>query len=235
MLAFDPVACDAFRVYDVDFMKELRIVASEGCADTVLTLRPLTHATGENQDWSDFRWQPDGPYFCFVQVAVISFIAVVASMQAELSVVVSDMPQLVIPAWLRRDLIAVRARFQHRGDAKERGMAIIKGTMANAGRHRTLDPLMLHSILANAGLKNESGLTDFHTEYNRMVGFDRDLCLPERAMAVQSALMSGTRSQSLVVDSPSPHSMKLKRNIRSDKYGSRATGFQTSLRQDNFD
>ena len=79
MLAIDPVAWDAFRVYDVDFMKELRILASEGCADSVVTLRPLAHIAGVDQDWSDFRWQPDGPYFCFVQVAVISFIAVVAS------------------------------------------------------------------------------------------------------------------------------------------------------------
>ena len=198
MLAFDPVAWDMFYVYEIDFLKELRTMASEGCAEAVLTLRPLAHVAVGDEEWSDFRWQPDGPYFCFVQVAVISFIVIVVSMQAELASVVPGMPQLVIPDWWRRDLRALLARSQHQGNSSERGMAAIKATLLLTGRHRALDPLMLHSVLKVAGVASEASVSDFLGKYNHRVRYDSDLIMSSHIATAQWNLMSPTRSGSLV-------------------------------------
>lgn len=223
MLAIDPAAWDAFHVYQMDFLKELRVLASEGCADSVLTLRPLAHIAAEGEDWSDFRWQPDGSYFSFVQLSVIVFVVVIVSMQADLSTEVPSVPQLVVPAWLRRDLGALKARFQHRGDDKERTLGIIKSTLALSGRHRSLDPLMLHSVLSTASLPSESKLSQFLDNYQHMVRYDATLLLPEHLIVPQWNLMSPTRSQSLVADSPSspplsPSGIRIQTNPSQDKH-----------------
>ena len=210
MLSFDMAAWDFFFVYDMDFMRELRAIAVDGCAGLILALRPLPHMAVGEEEWSDFRWQPDGAYFSFVQATVIVFIVIVTSMQSEFSAVAPGMPKLALPTWLRHDLSALQARFHHHGSQLERAMAVIRNTAMQTARHRALDPLMLDSVLNTVFPADcearERSISAFIEQYNARVAHDSTIQLQWRTAARQCNLRAPARPRS---DSQDKSSMQI--------------------------
>ena len=157
MMSFEPAAYDLFKPYNSDVARSVAELWVNGFNGTL-----RASYIGGTIDGSTFAWGPDGSYPDFVEFAAIAFVSLAGALDL-----------VSVPAWLRRDLLGVKAVCEARATKQERSIRSLRKSIREAKTSRFPDPIMLDQIIENVAAQK---LGDFVKNTMRPFSTTRVYC-----------------------------------------------------------